>query len=118
MERLSRLGEPDMVILPGTANRRGDMVWLKDSGLWAAIRERVPVLEVRTPGMFDSGETVEELADRLLERKGLPPMRFCPLSYRDYLEEQFDLLAQTVRENLDLPAVCRAMEKYERGTSL
>lgn len=118
VERLSRLGEPDMVILPGTANRRGDMVWLKDSGLWAAIRERVPVLEVRTPGMFDSGETVEELADRLLERKGLPPMRFCPLSYRDYLEEQFDLLAQTVRENLDLPAVCRAMEKYERGTSL
>lgn len=77
-----------------------------------------PVLEVRTRGMFDSGEAVGELADRLLERMGLPPMRFCPLSHRDYLEEQFDLLAQTVREGLDLPAVYRAMEKYERGTSL
>lgn len=94
------------------------MAWLKDSGLGAAIQERGPVLEVRIPGMFDSGEAVGELADRLLVRKGLPPVPFHPKSRREYQEEQFDLLAQAVRENLDLPAVYQAMEEYERGTSL
>lgn len=117
VERLSRLGRPDLVILPGTADQSCDMAWLKDSGLEAAIRGCAPVLEAGVPGMFDSGEAVGELADRLLERKGLPPMRFCPLSHRNHLEEQFDLLAQAVRENLDLPAVHRAMEKDERRPS-
>lgn len=117
VERLSQLGRPDLVILPGTADQSCDMAWLKDSGLGAAIRD-CEILKITAAEMFNSGETVGKLADRLLERKGLKPMRFCPLPHRDYLEEQFKLLAQAVRENLALSAVYRAMEKYERGTSL
>ncbi len=117
VERMSQLSRPDLVILPGTANQEADMLWLRESGLEKAIRD-CQVLDVTAVGMFDSGEAVGKLADRLLERKGLSPMRFCPLSHRNYLEEQFDLLARIVRDSLDLPAVYWAMEKYERGTSL
>lgn len=115
VERTTELGDPDLVILPQTADESGDKAWLRESGLEEAIRGRVPVLKVRAGGMFDSGTAVEELAGRLLERKGLPPVRARVSSHRDYLEEQFDLLAQAVRENLDLPAVYRAMERRERG---
>lgn len=118
MERVGELGQPDLVILPRTANRPEDMEWLRASGLEAAVRAAAPVMDIHTQGMFDSGEAIQELADRLLERKGLPPMGFLPQSRLDYQEEQFDLLAQAVRENLDLPAIYRAMDQYhERGTS-
>lgn len=115
VERLSRLGSPDLVIVPGSANPPEDGRWLAESGFATAIREK-PWLGL-CGGVFDSGEAVERLADWLLERKGLELMHYRPRPRRDYLEEQFDLLAQTVRENLDLPAVYRAMEQYERGTS-
>lgn len=117
VERVTELGGPDLVILPQTADGDGDMAWLRESGLEEAIRERVPVLEIREPGMFDSGVETKKLADRLLARKGLPPVDFCPMARRDYQEEQFDLLARAVRENLNLSTVYRAMEKYERGLS-
>lgn len=55
VERVTELGGPDLVILPQTADGDGDMAWLRESGLEEAIRERVPVLEIREPGMFDSG---------------------------------------------------------------
>ena len=117
VERVTELGGPDLVILPQTADGDGDRAWLRESGLEEAIRERVPVLEIREPGMFDSGVETKKLADRLLARKGLPPVDFCPMARRDYQEEQFDLLARAVRENLNLSTVYRAMEEYERGLS-
>lgn len=117
VERVTELGGPDLVILPQTADGDGDMAWLRESGLEEAIRERVPVLEIREPGMFDSGVETKKLADRLLARKGLPPVDFCLMARRDYQEEQFDLLARAVRENLNLSTVYRAMEEYERGLS-
>ena len=117
VERVTELGGPDLVILPQTADGDGDMAWLRESGLEEAIRERVPVLEIREPGKFDSGVETKKLADRLLARKGLPPVDFCPMARRDYQEEQFDLLARAVRENLNLSTVYRAMEEYERGLS-
>ena len=87
VERVTELGDPDLVILPQTADGDGDMAWLRESGLEEAIRERVPVLEIREPGMFDSGVETKKLADRLLARKGLPPVDFCLMARRDYQEE-------------------------------
>lgn len=115
MERLSRLGGPDLVIVPGSASPLEDSRWLAESGLAAAIREK-PWLGL-CGGIFDSGEAVARLADWLLGRKGLDPVAYRPEERRNYQEGQLDLLAQTVRENLDLPAVYRTMEAYERGPS-
>jgi len=114
VERLEELGQPDLVILPGSANKESDGLWLRESGIETAARERGAVLE-STPGMFDSGEETEKLADRLLERKGLPPMRFRPKSRRDYQEEQFDLLAEAVREGLDMDKIYAIMEDFSHG---
>ena len=114
VERVKELGRPDLVILPQSADWPGDGRWLEESGLKVELRG-CQVLEVPAAGMFDSGEAVETLANRLLKAKGLPLTDCRIRSRRDYQEEQFDLLADAVRENLDLPVVYRAMEQYERG---
>lgn len=48
--RPSELGEPDLVILPGTKNTIGDMKWLRSVGLEAAVKKLaargVPVLGI------------------------------------------------------------------------
>ena len=67
VERTSRLGEPDLVILPGSADPLEDSRWLAESGLAAAIRERLWL--GLSGGIFDSGENVVRLAGWLLERK-------------------------------------------------
>lgn len=37
IRRVSDLGRPDMIILPGTKNTMGDLLWLRQSGLEAAV---------------------------------------------------------------------------------
>lgn len=37
VSRVNQLGEPDMIILPGTKNTMGDLKWLRESGMEAAI---------------------------------------------------------------------------------
>ena len=66
-------------------------------------------------GLFDSGDLTGRLADWLLRRKGLTPGQVQTEHRRAYRQRQYDLLADVVREHLDLPAVYGAMEQYERG---
>ncbi|MBR1781776.1 MAG: cobyric acid synthase CobQ, partial [Oscillospiraceae bacterium] len=68
-------------------------------------------------GLFDEGSVVSALADWLLRRKGMDPAEIRVESHRDYQERQYDLLADAVRQSLDLRAVYRAMEEYEHGTA-
>ena len=37
VERAGQLGEPDLVVLPGTKNTMGDLAWMRQNGLEAAI---------------------------------------------------------------------------------
>ncbi|MDD6763147.1 MAG: cobyric acid synthase [Clostridiales bacterium] len=50
VSRPRELGEPDMIILPGTKNTMGDLKWLRESGLEAAICRKagsgVPVMGI------------------------------------------------------------------------
>ena len=202
------LGQPDLIILPGTKNTMGDLEWLRQSGLEARIirlaGQGVPVLgicggyqmmgttiadpehtehggemrgmgllpvetvfaaeKVRTRvhgtvrgaavdgyeihmgrttrnggapfcilsdgredgavsgncfgtylhGLFDSGELTAKLAEYLLERKGLTAEDVQPESHRDFLERQLDQLAEEVRRSLDMDAISREMEAYEK----
>lgn len=39
VERVAQLGQPDMIILPGTKNTMKDLKWLRQSGLEAAIKK-------------------------------------------------------------------------------
>ena len=60
-------------------------------------------------GLFDSGELTEKLAAYLCRQKGLSSEAAAPISMERYRAQQFDLLADSVRAALDLPAVYAAM---------
>ena len=208
VQNVRELGSPDLIILPGTKNTVGDLLWLRQCGLEAAVQKLAkrgtPVLGVcggyqmlgrtlddtlgsesgqpqtlrglallptdtvftaekhraqvtataaapfagasltgyeihtgrtavqgnpfctqadGTPegcvqgtifgtylhGLFDSGELTEKLAAYLCKQKGLCPEAAAPISMERYRAQQFDLLADSVRTALDLPAVYAAM---------
>ncbi|MCD8212223.1 MAG: cobyric acid synthase [Oscillospiraceae bacterium] len=83
---------------------------LSDGQAEGAARENV--FGTYLHGLFDTGELTEKLADWLLERRGISPGQVHMEDSREYRQRQYDLLAQTVRQSLDLPAVRRAMEKF------
>lgn len=214
VERTAELGQPDLVILPGTKNTMGDLRWLRQCGLEAAVRKLaangIPVLGVcggyqmlgqklsdpeqvedggemagmgllpletvfcrdktrtrvsaeipdgpfagahlqgyeihmgRTEGdgcqpfawldsgapdgavlgnvmgtylhgLFDSGELTVKLAELLLCRKGVDPAQIQLESRDAYRQRQYDILAQAVRQSLDMAALYRAMEDFANG---
>ncbi len=202
------LGEPDLVILPGTKSTMSDLLWLRQSGLETAVcklaNKGVPVLgicggyqmlgemlsdpsgsegggemrgmgllpirtvfhpqktrtrmqaevtaapfagakldgyeihtgktEVRGEpfcilengekdgcvrenifgtylhGLFDTGSLTQKLAEYLCARKGISCENASPISHLAYQEQQFDLLAQGIRDSLDMKAVYALLE--------
>lgn len=60
-------------------------------------------------GLFDSGELTEKLAEYLCARKGIDPAAAVPVSMEEYRREQLDILADGVRNSLDMDAVYCAM---------
>ena len=61
-------------------------------------------------GLFDSGELVHKLAAVLCERKGLRVDTARAVSHTAYQQAQLDLLADGVRQALDMEKIYRAME--------
>ena len=60
-------------------------------------------------GLFDSGELTGALVRMLCARKGISPTQTQLMSMADYRQQQFDLLADGVRQALDMSAVYRAI---------
>ena len=67
-------------------------------------------------GLFDTGELTEKLTEFLCKRKGIDPEQAALIPMETYRQQQFDLLADGVRNALDMDAVYRAMgiEKGEK----
>lgn len=62
-------------------------------------------------GIFDTREAAQGIRKALYERKGLTCQASAGESdFRSYKEQQYDLLAQALREHLDLDAVFRILE--------
>lgn len=62
-------------------------------------------------GIFDYGVMAQELIRLLAERKGIVWREKTELDYASYKEKQYDKLAATLREYLDMEAIYRMMEK-------
>ena len=63
-------------------------------------------------GLFDSGTPVEKLADWLAERKGITIPRVRIETRAASRDRQYDLLADAVREALDMRRIYEIMEEY------
>ncbi|MDD6154486.1 MAG: cobyric acid synthase [Eubacteriales bacterium] len=62
-------------------------------------------------GLFDTGELTEKLADYLAKRKGLDISDIKPVSHAEYKEQQYDLLAEGVRQALDMDKIYEILDK-------
>jgi adenosylcobyric acid synthase len=60
-------------------------------------------------GLFDTGELTNALAKFLCERRGIDCEEVGALSYEDYRQQQYDLLADGVRKALDMEAIYACM---------
>ena len=66
-------------------------------------------------GLFDSGELTARLAEYLALRKGITVEPYKPVPRALYRQQQYDLLAQAVRNSLDMERIYCAMEEYENA---
>ena len=62
-------------------------------------------------GLFDREDVAQGLLQSLLAAKGLDPEEAKAFDLDSYREEQYDKLADLVRQNLDLPSIYRIMEE-------
>ena len=63
-------------------------------------------------GLFDSGKPVDRLAQYLAARKGITVSNAPVETRAAYRNRQYDLLADTVRQSLDMPRIYEIMEEY------
>ena len=62
-------------------------------------------------GIFDTKECAEALASALFEAKGLDASDVKAVDMKAYKEEQYDKLAQAMRDNMDMELVYRIIEE-------
>jgi len=88
-------------------------VFLKGTGQWeGAVNESGNVFGTYLHGIFDNLAWTNKLLNNLRKRRGLPELiNLLPASYREYKEKEYDALAATVRENLDIDAIYRIIKK-------
>jgi adenosylcobyric acid synthase len=66
-------------------------------------------------GLFDTGELTVHLANWLAARKGIQIPAEEPGDRAAYRQRQYDLLADAVRQSIDMKAIYKAMEEFDHG---
>ena len=66
-------------------------------------------------GLFDTGELTVRLAEYLAERKGISIDDLEPVSHEAYVQKQYDILADAVRESMDIDRLYEIMQRYEES---
>ena len=62
-------------------------------------------------GLFDTGELGARLAEMLCVRKGIACEQEQPMSHADYVQKQYDILADSVRGALDMERLYQLLEE-------
>ncbi|WP_077610531.1 cobyric acid synthase [Clostridium sp. Marseille-P2415] len=85
VDRVSELGNPDMIILPGSKNTVGDLLWMRQNGLEAAVSkleaDKIPVFgvcggfQMLGESLFDPDGVESEAAASPVRGMGLLPVR-------------------------------------------
>ncbi len=64
-------------------------------------------------GLFDTGRLAEAMIRELARRKGLDPGKIEIMPHEEYVQQQYDILADGVRRALDMEKVYEIMDRYE-----
>ena len=75
------------------------------------VRGGMQVYGTYIHGIFDGEGIAAKVVEALLARKGLSMDDVKVIDYQEYKQHQYDLLAQSVRENLDMEKVYAIVEK-------
>jgi adenosylcobyric acid synthase len=62
-------------------------------------------------GIFDEGEVARLVVEGLLRKKGLNSPAAQGISFKEYKEKQYNLLAEKIRKSLDMKAVYKILEE-------
>ena len=66
-------------------------------------------------GIFDEGDLAQRVISILLERKGLNLDSARTVTFQQYKEQQYDILADGIRRSLDMDAVYKILEQGMEG---
>lgn len=78
-----------------------------------AISDDGRVLGTYLHGLFDSGEFTRSLLDSLRLRKGLSAWEGEVFDYQKYKNQQFDILADAMREHIDMAKIYQIMREHQ-----
>lgn len=78
-----------------------------------AVSEDQKVIGTYLHGVFDNSEWRRKLLNRVRADKGLPPVEEVSPPYQEYKNQQYDKLAELIRENVDLDKIYQIMEQAE-----
>lgn len=96
----------------GVSEVRGEPFCLLDEGRTDGCHQR-NVYGTYLHGLFDTGTLAEALIRHLAERKGLDPGKIRVIPHEEYVQEQYDKLAEGVRTALDMDKIYEIMDRYE-----
>ncbi|CAI1699857.1 Cobyric acid synthase [Serratia fonticola] len=85
-----------------------------DSAFDGAVNPAGNVLGSYIHGLFDSAPFCRALLNQLRQRKGLPVYDGPAFDYADYKQQQFDLLADKMREHIDMDKIYRLMTEHQQ----
>ena len=66
------------------------------------VTEKINVYGTYVHGIFDGDGIAKNIIDALLAKKGMKPEDIQMISFSDYKKQQYDILAEQVRKNLDM----------------
>ena len=75
------------------------------------VRDKFSVYGTYMHGIFDAEGVAATVVEALLAKKGLSPEDVKVIDYQAYKEQQYDLLADSIRENLDMDKVKEILER-------
>lgn len=75
------------------------------------ISDHVSVYGSYVHGLFDSNEVLQALSKALLKRKGIGTEQKEMMSLKDYKEQQYNLLADSLRRSLDMELVYKILNE-------
>lgn len=102
----------------GETTLQGDAappLWLHKAGgrvAEGAISDDGQVFGTYLHGLFDNDEFTRALINSLRQRKGLPALDIA-LNYARYKAQQFDLLADAMRQHLDIERIYQIMQQHQ-----